>query len=158
MKHENVLRCVLYCTWLEGTVIINTKQLQQLLHHFILEFHCLKRFLLQMHDEDMRYQNRYPKTWLSFKTQFKIEILLLVAVADECLELRLAPQCQGAWKLYIGYCFVSAIELFGVFRFNIRLLNFAKSVQFLNGSMAKAGLNVFYYFPAWRYTSVMLEF
>ena len=100
-----------------------------------------------MHDEDMRYQKRYPKTWLSFKTQFKIEILLLVPVADKCLELRLAPQCKGAWKLYIGCCFVSTIEIFAAFRLNIRLLNFAKFVQFLNSSTAKAGLDVFYYFP-----------
>ena len=124
LKHENISCYVWYCTWIEGTGFINMKQLQQLLHHFILGFHFLKSFLLQMHDEDVRY----PKTWLSFKTQFNIEILLLVPVADKCLELRLAPQCKGAWKLYVGHCFVSTMELFCIFRFNISLLSFAKFV------------------------------
>ena len=148
LKRENISCCVWYFTWIEDTVVINMNQLQQLLHHFIPEFHCLQGFLLQMHDEGMRFPKSYPKTWSSFKTRFKIDIVLPVPVAEKYLELHLAPQCKGAWKLYIGHCFVSTMELFCIFRFDIRLLSFAKFVQFLNGSTIKAGLDVLYYFPA----------
>ena len=38
-----------------------------------------------------------------------------------------------------------------IISFNIRLLNFGKFAEFLKISTIKASLNVFSYFPVWRY-------
>ena len=59
--------------------------------------------------------------------------------------------CVYRGKVYMNYKFCKHNETFSIIRFDIRLLTFAKFLEFLKSSTVKVGLKIFSYFPAWRY-------